>query len=133
MGAQSANQEDPSFMTGSWTLSDPGGNTVPEEVWLAPAGDPMVEMNRVSGGFSLDEFLRIERRDTAVFYVARSVDRGETEFELIESASTFAVFQNLAHHWPQGIRYERDTGGLQVVVRDLDGNRLLRMLMLPSE
>ena len=65
------------------------------------------------------EFLRIEFRPDAVFYVAQPGGRPKTEFKLTASDGKSATFENPGHDHPRMIRYS--IGGDGSLKAELDG------------
>ena len=100
--------EFPAFMSGSWSLA--AGGVVVEEHWTDARGDLMVGMNRTTKqkGKAAFEFLRIEKRDGKVAYVAMPGGKEPTVFPLKTLSSSRVIFENLAHDFPQRIIYWRD-------------------------
>src|SRR5687767_4558483 len=99
------------FMVGYWISTQPDGKTS-EELWLPERGNVMLGLGRTNQGLSTEfEFLRIENRKEGVVYVAAPHNGKETEFKLVQSGKDEAVFENLAHDFPQRIRYWLDKDG----------------------
>lgn len=111
------------FMIGYW-LSETGGETN-EEMWLAERGNVMLGLGRSVHGLSSSfEYLRIENRKEGVTYVATPHNQKQTEFKLVKSGGNEAVFENLAHDFPQRIRYWLDKDGhLHAKIEDKDGKK----------
>lgn len=101
-----------SWMAGHWRRA--AGNESSEELWLPPAGNLMLGLGRsVAGGKTqFFEYLRIEARDGQLAYVASPLGGGTTDFALREAVGERAIFENLAHDFPQRIIYWRDGAGL---------------------
>lgn len=110
-----AGVDDLAWMAGHWEIEGAGKHV--EEVWLAPEGGTMLGMSRTvhDGKTVAFEFLRLQERGDAVFYVASPNGATPTDFRLVESDGTRAVFENPAHDFPQRIAYRRD--GEQLVAR----------------
>lgn len=109
VAAASARAADfPVFMTGSWHGTF-GGATVDEQ-WTNAQGGVMLATSRTVGanGKTSFEFLRIERRDGALVYLAMPQARPETPFPLKTMTDSRVVFENLGHDYPQRILYWRD-------------------------
>lgn len=98
----------PSFMAGSW------GGTVDgvrmEEHWTSAEANLMVGMHRDirPDGTVFFEFLRIEKRDGILAYVAQPRGGPATEFALSKLTSRRVVFENRRHDYPQRIIYWRN-------------------------
>ena len=122
MAASAAADEFPSFMAGTWSLSN--GGVVVEEHWTDARGNLMVGMNRTTKdeGKASFEFLRIEKRDGKLAYVAMPSGKEPTVFPLKSLTSSRVTFENLAHDFPQRIIYWRDQDRLCARVEgDLGG------------
>ena len=75
------------WMAGDWQ-TDPNGRAVSEEHWTRPAGGSMIGMSRTLVGdrTASFEFLRIEVRGDAIYYVASPKGRcPATDFKLTRS------------------------------------------------
>lgn len=98
----------PTFMTGAWHGTF--GGTVVDEQWTSADGGLMLATSRTISpkGKTTFEFLRIEKRNGTLAYVAMPQARPETAFLLESMTSTRVVFENLRHDFPQRILYWRD-------------------------
>jgi hypothetical protein len=98
----------PTFMAGSWSLSSDGVTV--EEHWTDARGNLMVGVNRTAkpGGKASFEFLRVEKREGRIAYVAMPGGKNETVFPLKTLTDSRVVFENLSHDFPQRIIYWRD-------------------------
>ena len=106
--AQSHSVDTLSWMAGCWELNVPQRQMTIAEHWMKPAGGTLIGMSRtVRGGKTTGfEYIRIETTADGVDYVAKpSSNKEETRFKLVKSSSTEAVFENLAHDFPQRIIY----------------------------
>lgn len=99
------------WLAGSWAGEEGGRST--EEHWIAPRGGLMLGVHReVAGGKAVSfEFLRIEARAGVVVYVASPEGAPPTEFRLVQSGPSRAVFENLRHDFPVRILYWLTTDG----------------------
>lgn len=99
------------WLAGSWegTL----GKASIEEHWTHAAGGTLLGVSRtiVAGKTVEFEFLRIETRDTGIFYVAQPGGRPPTDFKLARLEGTEVVFENLQHDFPQRIIYKKNPDG----------------------
>lgn len=98
-----------SWMSGDWQTA-PSGRAHIEEHWTQPAGGSMLGMGRtVAGGKTAEfEFLRIEQRGDAVYYVAQPNGQcPATDFKLTRATGQEAVFENPAHDFPKRIIYKK--------------------------
>ncbi len=104
---------DLAWMAGRWQTA-PGERTRVEEHWMAPAGGTMVGMGRtVAGDRTVEfEFLRLEQRADAIYYVASPKGRcPATDFKLTRLAGQEVVFENPAHDFPKRITYRKNSDG----------------------
>ena len=107
--AQSATVESLSWMAGCWELSVPQRQMTIAEHWMKPAGGTLIGMSRtIRGGKTTGfEFIRIVTTEAGIDYIAKpSSSKDETAFKLVRSSATEAVFENLAHDFPQRIIYK---------------------------
>ncbi|HKP37551.1 MAG TPA: DUF6265 family protein [Pyrinomonadaceae bacterium] len=114
------------WIAGDWQTS-PGGRAVSEEHWTRPAGGSMIGMSRTLAGDKTVafEFLRLEQRGDAVFYVASPNGRcPSTDFKLTKLSGQEAVFENPAHDFPKRITYRKNSdGGLVATVDAGEGTK----------
>ena len=99
------------WMSGDWQTA-PGGRAQIEEHWTLPAGGSMLGMSRTVAGSKTAEFeyLRIEQREDAIYYVAQPKGRcPATDFKLTRATAQEAVFENPAHDFPKRIIYRKTT------------------------
>jgi hypothetical protein len=103
------------WMTGCWELNIAASKMTIAEHWMKPAGGSMIGMSRTVKGEStlMFEFLRIAEKPDGIFYIARPSSAGataneETAFKLVKWGKAEAVFENLAHDFPQRIIYRSD-------------------------
>lgn len=97
----------PEWMAGSWSLAAEGRHV--EEHWTTASGGMMVGMGKtVAKGKATFEFFRIAMKDGALAYLAMPQARPETVFRMKTSEESRAVFENLAHDFPQRVIYWRD-------------------------
>lgn len=97
-----------SWLSGCWT--QPRGNGLVEEQWMAPRGGSMLGMSRtVAGGTTVEwEFLRIAVVGGVLSYVAKPSGQAEAAFSMKSIEDGVVVFENLAHDFPQRIIYRRN-------------------------
>ena len=114
-----AGPADLAFMKGAWEGA--AGTMKFEERWTEEAGGLMLGVSRTLKGDRAVafEFLRIEFRPDAVFYVAQPGGRPKTEFKLTASDGKSATFENPGHDHPRMIRYS--IGGDGSLKAELDG------------
>lgn len=111
---------DLAFISGDWQ-SDPTGRAVSEEHWTRPAGGSMIGMSRtlVGARTASFEFLRIEERGEAIYYVASP--KGQcpaTDFKLTRLSGQEAVFENPEHDFPKRIIYRKNSDGSLTAIVD---------------
>ena len=102
----------PAWMSGSWGETIDGVRM--EEQWTGAEGNLMLGIHRDvrPSGKAQFEFIRIEKRDGVLAYVAQPGGRPPTVF-LFESAGKSRItFENLAHDFPQRIEYWLENGKL---------------------
>jgi hypothetical protein len=102
------------WLAGSWSGND--GRDGHEEHWTAPKGGAMVGMHRtVRDGRMVEfEFFRIEEQNGRLVYLSQPGGRSPaTPFTLATLASGRAVFENLAHDFPQRLIYWKDGDALR--------------------
>jgi hypothetical protein len=99
------------WMEGRWIGVVDG--TRMEEHWTSGDGDALVGMHKdVKDGRMVSfEFLRIERRDGEIHYLASPGGRPATPFKLVEQSDRRLVFENPAHDFPQRVLYWSDRAG----------------------
>lgn len=119
--AQTSDLNSLSWMAGTWEGVD--GRMQMEEHWTAPRGDSMLGVHRdVAGGRTVSfEFLRIEKRQNGIVYVAQPQGNPPTEFRLIESSQNRVVFENKTHDFPQRIIYWTEPGAANVLNARVEG------------
>lgn len=115
----------PAWLAGHWRMQS--GDTVVEEVWMAPAGEVMPGMARTlrPGRKAFIEYTRIESRADGLYFVAQPGGVPPTDFKRVESDATSIVFENKAHDFPQRVRYGlRDNGALEASISGLQDGEL---------
>jgi hypothetical protein len=121
--AQTQTAADLGWLAGCWMGTS--GQGVYEEQWMSPGGGMLIGMSRtVRGDRTVAyEFLRIEAREGRLAYVARPSGQAEAAFPLVKVSAWEAVFENLAHDFPQRIMYARTGGALRVRVESAEGKK----------
>lgn len=110
------------FLSGCWELSS--GPMLIEECWLKPNNDLMLGSSRTSrAGKTINfEQLTLRLQGDKVIYEARLQGKpATTPFTLVRGSATEAVFENLAHDFPQRILYRRDGEKLVARIEDAKG------------
>jgi hypothetical protein len=101
------------WMAGDWQTAA-GGRAQIEEHWTQPAGGTMIGMGRtIAGGRTAEfEYLRLEQRADAIYYVAHPKARSPgTDFKLTRLTAQEAVFENPQHDFPKRIIYRKNSDG----------------------
>ncbi|MGZ8844528.1 MAG: DUF6265 family protein [Pyrinomonadaceae bacterium] len=114
------------WMAGGWQ-TDSAGRAVSEEHWTRPAAGSMIGMSRTRVGDRTVsyEFLRLEERGEAIYYVASPKGRcPATDFKLTRLSGQEAVFENPQHDFPKRIIYRKNSdGGLTAIVDAGEGTK----------
>ena len=104
---------DLAWMAGGWRTAA-GGRAQIEEHWMSPAGGSMLGMGRtVVGDRTVEfEFLRLEQRADAVYYVASPGGQcPSTDFKLTRLSAQEAIFENPQHDFPKRVIYKKNADG----------------------
>lgn len=112
------------WLSGSWKL-DSGGKLI-EEHWSSPAGGAMIGMSRsVKDGKTVSfEFLRIERREASLSYIAQPQGAPPVAFRLASFDHDEILFENPKHDFPQRIRYRHNQdGSITARIEDMSGQK----------
>ena len=99
------------WLEGRWVGEKDG--IASEEFWTSARGGALLGLHRdVKGDALLSwEFFRVEKTPKGIVYFASPRSAPPTPFTLVESGPERAVFENLAHDFPQRILYWRDEAG----------------------
>jgi hypothetical protein len=110
------------FLTGCWQAE--GRGTTVLEVWSRPLGGMMLGHSQTerAGKTAGYEHLRIESRDGVLAYIPTIKGR-ETVFTATKVTAEEAVFENLAHDFPQRIIYRATPDGLSARVESADSKK----------
>jgi hypothetical protein len=100
------------WLEGVWRAKS--GKSEIEEYWLEPKGARMLGLGQTSTGGRMVafEYLRIERRDAGIFYVAQPSGRPPVDFKMTRLEGHEVVFENPAHDFPKVVSYRRDGDAL---------------------
>lgn len=96
------------WLAGCWELRR--GERVTVEMWMAPAGGLMLGASRTTVGTALREWeqLRISAAGDTLVYTANPSGQAQASFRTpLPAAGDTLTFENLAHDFPQRIRYVR--------------------------
>jgi hypothetical protein len=119
---------DLAWIAGDWQTAA-GGRSQVEEHWTQPAGGTMIGMGRtIAGGKTAEfEYLRLEQRADAVYYVAHPKARSPgTDFKLTRLNGHEAVFENPQHDFPKRILYRKNADGS--LTASIDGGERTRSI-----
>lgn len=107
-GDVKASVADLTWLSGDWETA-PGKLQI-DEHWTHVAGGTLVGTSRTIADDKtvFFEFLRIETRPGAVYYVAQPRGGSAADFYLINVDTHSATFENLAHDFPKRIVYTRE-------------------------
>src|SRR5262249_18178512 len=129
--SENANIGQLSWISGDWQ-TEPGGRAQIEEHWTQPSGGSMLGMSRtVAGDKTVEyEYLRIEQRADAIYYVAHPKARCPgTDFKLTRLSAREAIFENPAHDFPKRILYRRNADGS--LTASIDGGEGTKAMSFP--
>ena len=119
--------DDLGWLAGAW-VGEAGGRWT-EESWTPPRGGVMLGVSRSGRGAELREyeFIRIARGgDGAISYIAMPQGGAPVAFALVRRERTRAIFENVAHDYPQRIEYVRDGDVLTATISAIDGTKARR-------
>lgn len=102
----------PAWLAGHWRMQ--AGDSVVEEIWMAPAGEVMPGMARTlrPGRMAFIEYTRIEARADGLVFVAQPGGAPPTDFALVAADARSVEFANAAHDFPQRVRYALRADGV---------------------
>ncbi|HEY1130357.1 MAG TPA: DUF6265 family protein [Roseateles sp.] len=110
------------WLAGCWSAQGREPGSV--EQWMAPAGGMMLGMARTLKHGRVVEFEFLQIRADAegrLSFVAQPQGRPPTALPLLRHSEAEAVFENLAHDFPQRVRYRREAAD-RLVAR-IEGSR----------
>ncbi len=126
---------DLTWLAGSWHTT--GKRAQVDEYWSAPAGGSLIGMSRTIVGDKTVEFeyVRIEQRTDAIYYVAHPKARCPgTDFKLTRLSGQEVIFENPAHGFPKRIIYRKTLDGSLVASIDAgEGTKSQNFSYLPFE
>ncbi|MDZ4777784.1 MAG: DUF6265 family protein [Alphaproteobacteria bacterium] len=110
----------PDWMVGYW-LSCGNGRQV-SETWTGAGSGVLVGTGLTRSPRGIDfEFLRIAPHEGGLAYFGSPRGAPPTAFRMVKHEGASAVFENLAHDFPQRIRYARDGDTMTARVESADG------------
>lgn len=119
--------EDLGWLAGCWESRNAGNGRVVSEQWMKPEGGTIIGMGRtVRDGRTTDyEFVRIVQEKDGIFYIAKPMaNREETRFRLVRSGVKQAVFENIAHDFPQRVIYKLEKNMLAARIEGMRNGKL---------
>jgi len=95
------------WLAGCWRRQT--ANRVVDEQWMAPAGGVMLGMGRtvIDGALREFEYVRITDVNGALVYHAEPSGQKPADFKAKSITDEELVFEDLAHDFPQRVRYRR--------------------------
>lgn len=107
LAAEPAGSPDLSWISGAWVQDKDG--TVTRETWSTPVGGAMGGVGQTNrpGKPASFEFMTITTEAKGVTYTAYVDGQPATPFVLKPGEAGVAVFENLAHDFPQRVIYRR--------------------------
>jgi len=114
----------PPWLSGCWRQEGPT-HTI-EEVWLSPVGATTVGVSRTMAADTLLLWEVMVIRPVAGELAFEATPRGQPSvvFPVIEFTDSSLVFENLAHDFPQQIRYRRRSNdSLYATISGMVGGR----------
>ncbi len=115
-----------SWLAGCWRFET--ASRVVDEQWMAPAGDGMLGMSRTvaAGRIAEHEYMQIRVQEGRLVYIAQPSSQTRTTFTAVSATEREAVFENLAHDFPQRVIYRKGEGGatLQARIEGMRGGQL---------
>ncbi len=120
------------WLAGEWSFERNG--RVVTERWSAPAGGMMMGTGQtVAGDRTVEHEFVVIRADAAgdLLYVAKPSGQPEGTFKLVRLTAREAVFENLAHDFPQRISYALNADGSLLAAIEGTKNGRLRRVEFP--
>jgi hypothetical protein len=95
------------WLSGCWARSN--GPRLVEESWQLPRAGMMLGVGRTVNGNTLVEYeqTRIYQKGDTLVYAASPSGQTPTEFRARPPYTNEVIFENLAHDFPQRVRYKR--------------------------
>ena len=128
LAAPSAAQDAPAmpeWMSGCWQWRE--GERWGEECWTIPRAGQMLGSGRTGDVDAVGswEFMRIERGEAGLRFVASPGGDGWTPFSAASDPGEGVTFVNPANDFPQRVRYWREGELLKAEISQLDGSRAM--------
>jgi len=115
----------PAFLSGCWEQRTEAGQWT-EECWTDTRGGVMIGSGRVGKGDSVGhwEWMRIERgADGSVTFFGSPRGAPAVGFKATEADGKSITFVNVAHDYPQRVRYAATDTGLDAETSLADGSK----------
>ena len=127
LAGETAQVADLAWMAGSWSQETAKG--VVRETWLPPLRDAMAGMTQTHrpGKPPVTEFSTITREPAGVTFTAYVGGQPPTAFVLKPGKPGEAVFENLAHDFPQRVIYRRCDADLCARIEGIVGGQVQAM------
>lgn len=94
------------------------------EIWMADESGLQGFAGSMAGGkLAFYEILAIVEENGLTAYVASPLGEGTTRFSLVSSSPGDAVFENIAHDYPQRIAYVLEGNSLTATISMADGGK----------
>jgi hypothetical protein len=116
------------WIAGSWAETSTSG-TVTRETWLPPLDGAMAGAGQTTrpGKPPLFEFASITAEPAGVTFTAHVAGQPPTPFVMKPGAEGEAVFENLAHDFPQRVIYQRCGDDLCAAIEGAKDGKTLRI------
>lgn len=123
-----------SFMSGCWKTAP---EVTPEyrECYTAPKAGMMQGSSQMikDGATTSFEFsLVLQEQDKIIYRPFLKGVRAAVDFTLVKQSANEAVFENLAHDFPQRIIYRKADGKLTARIEDATGKKGMQWVMQPQ-
>ena len=130
LGAARAADAPPAWLAGCWQGEAGTAAANAFEAWSAPRADRMLGISQtLRGAGSMFEFMRIDRGERGLRFVAQPGGRPPTEFQAQRVEAQRILFANPQNDFPKYIDYRRDGDRLEArlsaAAPDQEGARAL--------
>lgn len=122
------------FMSGCWKTAP---DVTPEyrECYTAPKAGMMqgsAQMIKDGVTTSFEFSLVLQEQDKIIYRPFLNGVRATVDFTLVKQSASEAVFENLAHDFPQRIIYRKADGKLTARIEDATGKKGMQWVMQPQ-
>jgi hypothetical protein len=131
--ASAADFRDVSFMSGCWKTA-PEVSPEYRECYTAPKAGMMQGSSQMikDGKTTSFEFSLVIEGAGKILYRPFLNGKQAVDFTLVKLSSSEAVFENLAHDFPQRIVYRKADGKLTARIEDATGKKGMQWVMQPQ-